>query len=164
MIMITVDNGTDFLSPPSLHSSLLTSTGWLTARRHACTLTCKLLRRAQSWWIDHLIISLEAGRSLARAVPHGHAQGYADVRSTGQAIHRAKVFLFVGKLETRSPLRSAMAALRLSWSRFAYITCTSYMHRACIGQKTPTRLQLHFHLGTTVHTSFPRRYTTASAA
>ena len=121
-------------------------------------------RPAASTSSVRLIIFLEAGRSLARAVPHGHAQGYADVRSTGQAIHRAKVFLFVGKLETRSPLRSAMAALRLSWSRFAYITCTSYMHRACIGQKTPTRLQLHFHLGTTVHTSFPRRYTTASAA
>jgi hypothetical protein len=48
-----------------------------------------------------LIIFLEAGRSLARAVPHGHAQGYADVRgtATGQTIHRANVFGCM--LETR---------------------------------------------------------------
>jgi hypothetical protein len=68
-----------------------------------------------------LIILLEAGRSLARAVPHGHAQGYADVRCTGQTIHRAKVFGCRGcMLETRCVCTSIMAALRLSGARFTY--------------------------------------------
>jgi hypothetical protein len=88
---------------------------------------------------------------MARAVPHGHAQGYADVRGTGQAIHRAELRCLACILETRSRLRSAMAALRLSWPRFA-----GFIHASnSIGKNTPTRLQysIYLHLGTTLHPS-----------
>jgi hypothetical protein len=83
-----------------------------------------------------------AGRSLARAVPHGQEQGYADVRGTGQTIHRAKVFGVWCMLETRSRLRTAMAALRLSCPRFAYIT--SYLTRIELSSDR-RRLRLHLH-------------------
>jgi hypothetical protein len=90
-------------------------------------------RPAASTSSVRLIIFLEAGRSLARAVPHGHAQGYADVRgtATGQTIHRAKVFGCLGVC-WKHVAYVAMAALRLSGARFTYGTiflCTSYTAR-----------------------------------
>jgi hypothetical protein len=74
-----------------------------------------------------LIIFLEAVRSLARAGAHGLEQGYADVRGTGQTIHRAKVFGYT--LETRSWLRGGQrndggTTATLSWARFACISST----------------------------------------
>jgi len=102
---------TDCQTPPISHTPLHAWLWWLAAR-------CKhLLRASMRAMLSQLLIFLEAGRRLARAVSHGQEQGYADVRGTGQTIHRAKVFGYM--LETRSRLRCAMAALRLPHARFA---------------------------------------------
>jgi hypothetical protein len=111
-------------------------------------------RPAASTSSVRLIIFLEAGRSLARAVPHGHAQGYADVRgtATGQTIHRAKVFGCLGVC-WKHVAYVAMAALRLSGARFTYGTiflCTSYTAR--IDRTKDAYITI----------SFPRRCATAS--